>query len=287
MVASIVKTKADFEPDAKYSYSSSGYFLLGLLIEKLTGKTYEEVLKERITSSIGLEDTYNGTENINVNKNESSSYKYVRNWEQQPEIHSSIVFGSGALISTPLDMAKFIHALFEGKIVSNESLNRMTKEKLGLDTFTYNNKTFYGHTGGIDNFGSWLVYQPEEKLAVSYAANAKVYPVTNIIDGVFDIYYNKPFTIPTFEQTVLSHEVLDKYVGVYSNPELPFKISVTRDGTSLLAQPTTGQNTFQLEATEENKFKIESAGIIIEFNIAKNEMLFKQRGKEKILTKEK
>ena len=72
MLALIVKGTPDFEPDTKHSYSNSGYFLLGLIVEKLTGKSYEEALEERITSKIGLKDTYIATGNIDVNKNESS-----------------------------------------------------------------------------------------------------------------------------------------------------------------------------------------------------------------------
>jgi len=81
-----------------------------------------------------------------------------------------------------------------------------------MEPFTFAGKTFYGHTGGGDNYGAWLAYQPEEKLAVAYATNAKVYPVTNIVSGAIDIYYNKPFQIPTFETIAVSPEVLDKYV---------------------------------------------------------------------------
>src|ERR1051325_8155780 len=73
-LALIVKATPDFEPDTKSLYSNSGYFLLGLIIEKVTGKPYEEVLKEKITSKIGLKDTYTATGNIDVNKNESVTY---------------------------------------------------------------------------------------------------------------------------------------------------------------------------------------------------------------------
>jgi len=285
MLAIIAKSTPDFEPDAKYSYSSSGYFLLGYIVEKLTGKSYQEALTKRITSKIGLKDTYVGTGNIDVNKNESFSYKYVRDWEQQPETHISILFGSGALISTPNDLSRFIQALFDLKLVSQVSLNQMMQNKMGMDTFTYNGKTLYGHTGGIDNFGSWLAYLPEEKLAVAYTSNAKVYPVAKIVDGVFDIYWNKPFQIPAFESVDVSPEVLDKYVGVYSIPGVPVKFTVTRDDATLFIQMT-GQSAIPLEAMAQDKFGIESAGIVFEFDAAKNQMIQKRSGRERIFTKE-
>ena len=108
---------------------------------------------------------------------------------------------------------------------------------LGMEPFTFAGKTFYGHTGGGDNYGAWLAYQPEEKLAVAYTTNAKVYPVENIVSGVIDIYYNKPFQIPAFESIAVSPEVLDKYVGVYSSPDAPVKLTITRDGATLFVQP--------------------------------------------------
>jgi CubicO group peptidase (beta-lactamase class C family) len=265
---------------------------LGLIIEKLTGKSYAEALKERITSKIGLADTYTATGNIDVNKNESLTYLNIGgDWKQVHETHPSILFGGGQIVSTPNDMAKFIQALFDGKIVSKESLDQMKTmrdgEGLGMEPHTFAGKTFYGHAGGGDNYGAWLTYQPEEKLAVAYTTNAKVYPVVNIVRGVVDIYYNKPFTIPALESLAVSPEVLDKYVGVYSSPEAPVKWTITRDGGTLFFQPPGAQSAVPLEATAQDKFQIEGAAVF-EFDAAKNQMIIKRRGgQERVLTKEK
>jgi CubicO group peptidase (beta-lactamase class C family) len=291
MLALIVKATPDFEPDTKNSYSNSGYFLLGLILEKLTGKPYEEALQERITSKIGLKDTYTATGNIDVNKNESLTYFNLGgDWQQGLETHPSVFFGGGQIVSTPNDLAKFIQALFDGKIVSKESLNQMKTMRdakgLGMMPFTFAGKTFYGHAGGGDNYGAWLSYEPEEKLAVAYTTNAKVYPVDNIVRGVIDIYYNKPFTIPALESLAISPEVLDKYVGVYSSPETPMKWTITRDGGTLFFQPPGAQSAVPLEATAQDRFQIEGAAVF-EFDAAKSQMTIKRRGGERVLTKEK
>src|SRR5262249_43917010 len=204
MLALIVKGTPEFEPDTKSSYSNSGYYLLGLLLEKLTGKPYDQALEERINSRIGLKDTYLATGRIDVNKGEALTFENNgsdwEHWKQGFETDPSI---ARQLISTPGDMSTFIQALFDLKLISQNSLNQMKTmredEGLGLVTFTFAGKTFYGNTGGGDNYGSWLMYQPEEKLVVSYATNAKVHPVKDIISGVIDIYYGKPFEIPAFE----------------------------------------------------------------------------------------
>jgi D-alanyl-D-alanine carboxypeptidase len=286
MLAIIAKGKPDFEPGEKMTYSNAGYILLGYIVEKLGGKPYQDTLKERITSKIGLKDTYFGTGNTEINRNESFSYKYAGDWKQETETHLSIPGGAGALISTPSDLVKFIQALFDLKLISQESLNQMMQNKMGMFTFPLDGKTLYGHGGGIDGFISLLVYLPEEKLAVAYTSNGMVYPANDIILGVFKIYRNKPFTIPTFESIAVKPEILDKYVGVYSSTGFPLKITVTRDATTLYAQAT-GQSSFPLDATAQDKFKFDTAGIVMEFDAAKNQMILKQRGREFVFTKEK
>lgn len=291
MLALIAKATPDFEPDTKQSYSNSGYFLLGLILEKITGKSYAEALEERITSKIGLAETYTAAGYIDVNKNESLTYIHCGgDWEQVRETHPSIAYGAGQIMSTPIDMAKFIQALFDGKIVSKESLNRMKTirdgEGLGMVPFTFAGKTFYGGTGGGDNYGSWLAYQPEEKLAVAYTTNAKIYPVANIVSGAIDIYYNRPFQIPTFETIAVSPEVLDKYVGVYSSSEAPVKFTITRKDARLFVQPGKESAT-ALEATAPDKFQLGGGRIVFEFDAAKEQMIHKRGGGERVFTKEK
>ena len=286
MLNIIAKGKPDFEPGEKMAYSNAGYVLLGYIVEKVTAKSYQEALKERITSKINLKDTYLGKVKTNLTSNESFSYSYVGNWKQETETDLSIQGGAGAIISTPTDLTRFILALFDLKLVSQASLSQMKTNSMGMFPFPLDDKKLYGHTGGIDGFNSMLVYLPEEKLAVAYTSNGMVYPINDIMLGVFASYYNKPFSIPTFESVAVSPEILEKYVGVYSSEGFPLKITVTKDAGTLYAQAS-GQSAFPLEATAQNKFKFDTAGIVVEFDTAKNQMTLKQRGRETVFTKEK
>jgi len=285
MLAAIAQVKPEFEPGEKYAYSNAGYFILGNIVEKAGKQPYEKALQQRVLSKIGLKDTYPATGDIDLNKNESFSFRYYADWKQEPVTHHSFLFGSGFMISTVADLAKFIEALFSGKLISRQSLDQMIRLQSGMDSFTYNGKTFYGHTGGVDGFGSWLVYQPEEKLTLSYATNGKVYGVGKIIDHIFEIYYNKPFDIPSFESLEISTETLDKYVGVYGIADAPVKFTVKRDGNRLLV----GMNDrppLALEPIAEDKFKVDSPPIEFHFDVAKKQMILKRGGGEKVFTKE-
>ncbi len=290
-LALLARATPEFEPDTKQSYSNSGYFLLSLIIEKITGQSGAEALEARITSRIGLADTYIEAGFIDVKKNESLTYDYVGgDWKQHRETHPSIAYGAGQIMSTPHDLARFIQALFDGTLVSKESLDQMTTirdgEGLGIVPFTYVGRTFYGNTGGGDNYGSWLVYEPQEKLAVAYTTNAKIYPVAKIVSGVIDIYYNQPFQIPSFEGIAVSPEVLEKYVGVYSNPDAPMKFTITRKDATLFGQP--GQESpAPLEATAPDKFQLAGGRVVLKFDAAKGQLMLKRGGTERVFTKEK
>lgn len=288
MLAIIAKGKPVFEPGEKAQYSNSNYVLLGYIVEKTSGRSYEDALKQRITSKIGLTDTYLGTGYPDASKNEGHSYNFIADWKQESETHLSIPGGAGALISTPNDLTKFIQALFNGKIVSKESLEQMKPRDqygLGINSYPIGGKTFYGHGGGIDGFRSLLVYLPEEKLSLAYTSNGVNYPLNNIVSGVFDIYWNKPFEIPTFETVAVNPEVLDKYVGVYSSSGVSFKLTITRDNSTLVAQPT-GQPAFPLEAIAQDKFKLESREVVLEFDAAKTQLTFRRGGRDVLFTKE-
>jgi D-alanyl-D-alanine carboxypeptidase len=115
VLAAIAKGKPTFESDSKHLYSNTDYVLLGYIIEKVGGKPYQEALNIRITSKLGLKNTYLGVGNTDVSKNESLSYRYMGGWEEAPELDLSVPAGAGAVLSTPAEMVKFIQGLFDLK----------------------------------------------------------------------------------------------------------------------------------------------------------------------------
>jgi CubicO group peptidase (beta-lactamase class C family) len=291
MLAIIAKSPVDFQPNEKFSYSNSNYVILGYIIEKISKQSYSNYLNKTILSKIGLSNTYVGGK-TDLKKNESFSYRLTNSWEQAPETDMSIPAGAGAIVSTPGDLTKFIEALFSLKLVSSSSLVQMKAMidgfGMGMFQIPFHEKRGFGHNGGIDGFASTLAYFPEDSLAVAYCTNGVAYPMNDILIGVLSIYFDKPYSIPTFTSTSfgLKAEELDKYLGVYATPQIPLKITITKENTSLIAQAT-GQSSFPLEATEKDKFKFDAAGIRMEFNPDKNEMTLKQGGQTVVFTREK
>jgi D-alanyl-D-alanine carboxypeptidase len=136
----LVKMKAmpmDFEPGSKHEYSNTNFVLLGYIVEAIDKDTYTNSLKKRITSKIGLTNTYYG-DKISTSAKEAFSYSWKNGWIKETETDMSVPGGAGALVSTPTDLNKFIRELFEGKLISVNSLNQMKtiKDGYGMALFS-------------------------------------------------------------------------------------------------------------------------------------------------------
>jgi D-alanyl-D-alanine carboxypeptidase len=288
MIAKI-NVKPDFEPGSKHQYSNSNFILLGYIIEKLDKKPYAVALKNRITGKIGLNNTYYGGK-ITAANNEAYSYNWKDKWLPDTETDMSIPGGAGALVSNPTDLVKFMNALFGGKLVAAASLTQMRTIKDGygmnLFAFPFDGHTAYGHGGDIDGFHSQAAYFPADDIAVAYTANGVNTSLNNVMIGVLSIVFNKPYTIPNFKPVALSAQELDRYTGVYSSTQMPLKVTINKNETTLTAQAT-GQSAFSLEVAGNHTFKFDGAGITLIFDPANGQMTLKQGGSTYLFTRPK
>ena len=200
MVAHVIDHPPDFRPGEQSAYSNSNYLLLGYILEQIEGKPYPTILESRITSKIGLHDTYYGEGKPNVQKNDSLSYRFDGGWTHVSEDDLSNPAGAGAIVSTPTDLAKFIDALFSGQLVAPSSLDRMSTITdgtfgMGLLPMSFGDHLGYGHTGAIDASRSSVTYYPQEHLAIAYCTNGQVYRMENILRHVASICFDEPFGI--------------------------------------------------------------------------------------------
>ncbi|WP_289030903.1 serine hydrolase domain-containing protein [uncultured Paraglaciecola sp.] len=270
MVNLIEELGSDFEPDSKASYSNSAYVLLGFIIEDVTQDSYASQLQNRITARLNLKRTmFAGP--IDLKANQAKSYTYESEyWVPATQTDMSIPFSAGAIISTPSEVGLFLTGLFNGKLISANSLDKMKEINQGygrgLFKFPFYEKEIYGHTGGIDGFVSQAGYFPADNVAFTLTSNGLNYKLNDISIGLLSIYYGRPFDIPDFTQKPisLSEKNLLKYEGVFSSKDIPLKITLTfRDG-QLTAQAT-GQGPLNLTPFSTSEFRFEPAGIVMLF----------------------
>jgi len=167
-----ISAPPDFAPGKGWSYSNTGYVLLGMLIEKVTGNNYAEEIENRIIEPLELSNTF-----LPGNSSIIPGNKHARGYVQQEEgselkdvtyFNPSIASSAGDMISTADDLNKFFSYLLGGKLLKEKQLNQMFTtvpagrggiNGYGLGIFEIklpNGVPIWGHTGGIPGFDTFV-----------------------------------------------------------------------------------------------------------------------------------
>lgn len=280
MIDIISRAGIDFEPDTKSEYSNSNFVLLTFILEKTFNLPYAALIQEYIVKPAGLSNTSLGGK-INTSKKDCKSYKYLDTWVAEPETDISIPLGAGGIVSTPGDLVKFSDALFGGKLLSSESLEKMKTVKgqygMGIFNIPFYDRVGFGHTGGIDGFSSVFSHFSDGNVSFAMTCNGSNFNTNNISITLLSAAFNRPYEIPEFSSVVVNSEDLDSYLGVYSSLQIPIRITITRKNNTLIGQGS-GQASFPLEPAGKDKFKFDQADLVMEFNPANNTMILRQGG---------
>ncbi len=216
-VADFVKKHAsgelEFEPGSKFSYNNSGYFLLGAIVEKVTGKSYETVLKERIFEPLGMSNTGYDNHAPLLQKRASGYQKTPGGYVNAAYLDMSLPYAAGSLYSTVEDLYKWDQALYENKILSAESKTKMFTP--GLSNYGYgfgisdrpigktDQKTkVIQHGGGINGFNSLLTRLVDKQQTIILLDNVGLGRYQgNITGSIINILNGQPFDAPTVAET--------------------------------------------------------------------------------------
>jgi len=280
MLEKIKGYESQFEPDTKFQYSNSNYYLLSLIAEKIDGKDFKSLFNERMAEKFGLASTYIGGK-TNTGDNEAFSYTMPK-WKLSSETDMSVPLGAGAVVSTPDDVNRFFTFLLDGKIISEGYLEEMLEMKdgygLGIYSIPYFGKKAYGHNGGIDGFASTAGIFPDEGYAITLLSNAVDVQLNDIMLPVLGVLFKEGKEIPDFAPTpTVDEAILNSYVGLYKASSFPLDIEITESEGQLFGQAT-GQSKFPLEAVSDTEFRFTQAGVTMIFDAAKNKMSFQQGG---------
>jgi len=198
----------EFEPGAKFNYSNSGYFILGAIIEKVTGKPYEQVLKENIFDPAGMKNTgYDHYDTI-IGKRAAGYVKTPRGYRNAPYLDMTIPYAAGSLYSTVEDLFLWDQALNENKILSAASKELMFKPN--LENYGYGfviAKSSLGpnklevpiiqHNGGINGFNTIIMrFVRDKKLIVLLDNAAQGRSLDRLAAGLTNILYGQPYDAP-------------------------------------------------------------------------------------------
>ncbi len=281
MIDSFKNDKFDFDPGTKMSYNNSGYFLLGAIIEKASGKSFNDYLRDTFFEPLGMRDTGVHTSTA-VLKHEATGYDYgaakptkAINWDM------SRAGAAGALYSTVEDLMRWNEGIFGGKVLSQKSLKAaFTPIKLdsGEDPMMpygygwimgdYRGLKTISHGGGLQGWLSFLTRYVDQNMTIVVLHNAmppvptlSPNEVSELAADAFLWQEMKPRTKYEIDESV-DPTTFTAYVGRYDF--MGAVMDVALEGGQLTAQ-LTGQPRFPIYPLGGDKFFWKVVDAQIEF----------------------
>lgn len=197
----------EFEPGSKFSYDNSGYFLLGVIIEKITGKAYADVLKENITTPLQMNNTGYDLAGPILAKRAAGYEKRNGGYVNAPYLDMSIPYAAGSLYSTVEDLYRWDQALYSDKLLSASA--KATMFTPYLEDYAYGwtvYKTKVGqltdsllvitHGGGINGFNTIISRLPKDKQLIVLLNNTGGAPLGDMRNNILRILYDQPVEAP-------------------------------------------------------------------------------------------
>jgi CubicO group peptidase (beta-lactamase class C family) len=202
----------EFVPGEQFNYSNSGYFLLGVLIEKLTNKTYEEMLRKNIFTPLGMNDS--GYDNHGeILKNRASGYeKNGNSFVNSDYLDMTIPYAAGSLYATVEDLYLWDQALYTNKLLPQKYMDLFFKPYLSaFGTFQYaygwgvgkdvignttDSLAVTSHGGGINGFNTNISRSITDKSLVVLLNNTGGAPLNEMTRAIRGIMYGKTYDLP-------------------------------------------------------------------------------------------
>jgi CubicO group peptidase (beta-lactamase class C family) len=241
LVARFRDKPLDFEPGSKFSYSNSGYVLLGYLLEKVSGGTYANFVQDNIFTPLGMKDSGYDSNSEIIPHRASGYVPGPKGPTHAGFIHMTVPFSAGSLYSTTEDLLRWETALFGGKLLSAASLQKMTTPfkdgyAFGVAVATAEGRRQVSHGGGIEGFNTYLCYYPEDRAAVVVLGNLNGGAPGEIGALLGKLAHGEGVKLTSERKAIrVPRDVLQGYVGTYEfSPG--FNYLVTLDGDQLMGQ---------------------------------------------------
>lgn len=217
----------NFVPGTQFQYSNSGYIILGEIVKRVSGQSYEAFLHNEILKPVGMSNSgYARREAGLPDRAEGYTTESGGQLVTAPLIHFSVLHTAGALYSTVEDMFKWDIALSVGKILSDSSLKLMFTPYTEFYGYGWYMDTMEGHphvfhTGLLDGFNTIIDKWTRDQLTVIVFSNDDDAPVAKIAQGLARIAFELPYDYPIKKTPVpYDLETLLDYQGVFqSGPE--------------------------------------------------------------------
>jgi CubicO group peptidase (beta-lactamase class C family) len=233
----------EFQPGEKWSYSNSGYALLGYLLEKISGQKYCDFLKQNIFTPLAMHDSGCDRNSVILPRRASGYTPGPNGLENAGYIDMTVPFSAGELYSTTGDLLRWQLGLFGGKLLNPVSLKKMTtpfKDNygFGLEIQTIQGHERISHGGGINGFNTFEAWYPQEKLSIIVLSNVNGNAPDEISGHLASVMLGEPVVLGSERKDMpVPTSALSRYIGVYQLAP-NFSITISLSGDHLVAQAT-------------------------------------------------
>jgi CubicO group peptidase (beta-lactamase class C family) len=264
----------NFRPGSEYLYSNTGYNLLAIIVQRVSGRSFADFTRTEIFEPLGMTRTSWRDDYTRIVKGRATAYSPTRNGFRL-NMPFENVHGNGGLLTTVEDLLRW-NTNFDAGTVGGPGLlreqvrpGRLTSGRdieyaAGLSITRYRGVPEVSHSGATAGYRSFLTRYPDQGLAVAVLCNHAGAPATSLAHGVANIYLGSVASDPPAPKTVtLAPNVLSARAGLYRNAVTgaPLRISardgklVSEDGTEAVALSPTlfqigsgGRVSFELAA---------------------------------------
>jgi CubicO group peptidase (beta-lactamase class C family) len=258
----------DFQPGEQWAYTNLGYLVLGYLLERVSGQTYADFVRENIFKPLGMNDSGSDS-NVAIIPHRASGYwPGADGLENAERTNLSIALSAGGLYSTTEDLLRWEEGLFAGKILTTTSLRKMTTPfksdyACGLHVNRVNGRPVIAHDGNNIGFNADMAYYPEEKVALIVLANQNGTVTGKMTMELAAVMHGETVSVSVPKEIALPDEVLSRYAGTYEFPG--YSLVIIPERSHLIARFDDG-STIPFFAASETKFFSKVWDIQFEFS---------------------
>ena len=243
LIAAFRNKPLDFEPGTSGKYSNAGYYLLGYLIEQISGQSYGDFVEENIFTPLGMNDSGYDSQSKIIPRRASGYHMGPSGPEQCQYQDVTLRFSAGGLYSTTEDLLQWEQSLFGNKFLSAESVKTMTTPVKfnyagGLMVAKFDGHLAYELGGEMDGFTSDMIYYPDDKLTVIILDNLSGEPTAISMKLAAVVHGEKVILSPDRKEVAVSASILAKYVGTYYDMTPGYNLVITLEDGHLVAQAT-------------------------------------------------
>jgi CubicO group peptidase (beta-lactamase class C family) len=261
----------NFQPGEQWAYTNLGYIVLGYLIERISGQTYEDFVHENIFKPLGMNDSGLMSFVTIIPRRASGYWPGSNGIDNADRPDARIGFSSGSLYSTTEDLFRWDEGLFGGKLLTPASLRKMTTPfksdyACGVHVNRVNGHLMIEHDGNNIGYDADMAYYPEDRIAVIVLANLNGTVTGGMTKALAAVAHGETPPIPFVQREIpLSMEVLARYAGTYQFPH--YSLKMVPEGNHLLVEFDNGGT---LPVFPESETKFFSKPWPIQFEFSKN-----------------